>query len=177
MLAPRRSLSRCSGVSLHSEDHQVIPSRNSRDDKLWGLLPSRDSPYEYGSLSRAETDAFVESLADGFGEVWIRDNQPLPLPTKAKEKSGLLEHYFFSDHARDTTQKSGMTLFGICLMAMMLRLHMRTFHWDLIKGDYGSIFTTNSSVSASSRLASTSVIGRSKFVKTRTGRHLIIRKI
>jgi hypothetical protein len=96
MLAPRRSLSRCSGVSLHSEDHQVIPSRNSRDDKLWGLLPSRDSPYEYGSLSRAETDAFVEALADGFGEVWIRDNQPLPLPIKAKEKSGLLEHYFFS---------------------------------------------------------------------------------
>jgi hypothetical protein len=43
------------------------PARYAKDEKLWGLLPSKDDPYFYDKLSKAETDAFVEALGDGFG--------------------------------------------------------------------------------------------------------------
>ena len=46
-------------------------ARDGRDKKLWSLLPAKDAPYDYDKLSKAETDALVEALADGFGDVLV----------------------------------------------------------------------------------------------------------
>jgi hypothetical protein len=70
--------------------------RDSRDDKLWSLLPPKDSPYSYCSLSKVETDALVEALADGFGDALIPGSKPFALPDDLREKSGLLDHFFYS---------------------------------------------------------------------------------
>jgi hypothetical protein len=69
-------------------------ARDSRDEKLWSLLPAKDAPYDYHSLSKAETDALVEALTDGFGGALVQIYERLPLPTHVT--SGLLEHSFYS---------------------------------------------------------------------------------
>jgi hypothetical protein len=46
-----------------------LPAKDSRDERPWELLPSKDAPYDYYKLSKNETDALVEALADGFGDV------------------------------------------------------------------------------------------------------------
>jgi hypothetical protein len=71
----------------------VKSSHDSRDEKLWSLLPAKDAPYDYHSLSKAETDALIEALGDGFGDLGVRGSSPLPLPSKVQ--SGLLEHFFY----------------------------------------------------------------------------------
>jgi hypothetical protein len=68
-------------------------ARDGRDKKLWSLLPAKDAPYDYDKLSKAETDALVEALADGFGDVLVQGSVPLPIPSKVK--SGLLEHFIY----------------------------------------------------------------------------------
>jgi hypothetical protein len=45
--------------------------RPSRDETLMTLLPSKNAPYDYKKLSKAETDALVEALSDGFGDVLV----------------------------------------------------------------------------------------------------------
>src|SRR5262249_42002435 len=49
------------------------PTRRSAKDnpleRLRVLLPSKDAPYDQDKLSKAEMDALVEALGDGFGEV------------------------------------------------------------------------------------------------------------
>ena len=82
-----------------SDDGQSPRPRLKRDEKLWSLLPTIDAPYDYHSLSRAETDALVEALDDGFGNR-LRC-EPLPLPSKVN--SGLLNHafYFHSEYDAD----------------------------------------------------------------------------
>jgi hypothetical protein len=77
----------------------TAPPRDSRNEKLWSLLPAIDAAYDYHSLSRAETDALVEALGDGFGERWVQGHEPLPLPSNLN--SGLLEHAFYSDSGYD----------------------------------------------------------------------------
>jgi hypothetical protein len=71
------------------------PKRESRDEKLWALLPALDSPYDDDRLTNEETDALIEALTDGFGKPFVNGMKPLPIPSKAKEKSGLLEHSFY----------------------------------------------------------------------------------
>jgi hypothetical protein len=78
---------------------QLQLRRERRDQKLWGLLPTTDAPYDYHSLSRTETDALVEALSDGFGDRLIQGQQPLPLPGDVN--SGLLEHAVYSDSGYD----------------------------------------------------------------------------
>jgi hypothetical protein len=84
-----------------SGDGQSPRPRLKRDEKLWSLLPAIDAPYDYHSLSRAETDAIVEALGDGFGERLGQGRQPLPLPSNVK--SGLLDHafHFYSGYDAD----------------------------------------------------------------------------
>jgi hypothetical protein len=65
------------------------PARYAKDEKLLGLLPSKDAPYSYDQLSKAETDALVEALGDGFGSPLDPRRQPSPLPRKVR--SGLLD--------------------------------------------------------------------------------------
>ena len=69
-------------------------ARDSRDAKLWSLLPAKDAPYDYHRLSKAETDALMEALTDGFGGVLVHIYERFPLPTHVT--SGLLEHSFYS---------------------------------------------------------------------------------
>jgi hypothetical protein len=66
-----------------------------RDDNLRSLLPSSDSPYDFRSLSQAETLALEEAFSDGFGSVTARGAQALPLPRGIK--TGLLRHSYFSN--------------------------------------------------------------------------------
>jgi hypothetical protein len=66
--------------------------RDGRDERLWSLLPSKSAPYDVRILSKAETDALVEALSDGFGGVLYRGHKAMPLPDGVK--SGLLEHSF-----------------------------------------------------------------------------------
>jgi hypothetical protein len=78
-------------------DHGIGAGRQSmsadrRDKKLGALLPSKNAPYDYKRLSKAETDALVEALGDGFGDVLVADRSPFPLPSNVK--SGLLDHSF-----------------------------------------------------------------------------------
>jgi hypothetical protein len=61
--------------------------RDSRDEKLWSLLPAKDAPYDLRKLSEAETAALVEALGDGFGDVFD-SNHVVPLPNRIK--SGVL---------------------------------------------------------------------------------------
>jgi hypothetical protein len=70
-----------------------LPPRDQRDAKLWDLLPAIDAPYDNHRLSSAETEALVEALADGFGEVLVQGTKSFPLPTNVK--GGLLKHAFF----------------------------------------------------------------------------------
>jgi hypothetical protein len=64
--------------------------RASRDEKLRTLLPSKNAPYDYKRLSKAETDALVEALSDGFGDVLVAKTNSFPLPINVN--SGLLDH-------------------------------------------------------------------------------------
>jgi hypothetical protein len=68
-------------------------AKDHRDERLWSLLPSKDAPYAYCSLSKAETDALIEALSDGFGDALVSGRNALPLP--AKVKSGLVDHLFY----------------------------------------------------------------------------------
>jgi hypothetical protein len=68
--------------------------RDKRDERLWALLPSKSEPYDCCKLSKAETEALIEALGDGFGDVFVAGREPLPLPTKVN--SGLLDHRFYS---------------------------------------------------------------------------------
>jgi hypothetical protein len=77
----------------------LIVTPFSRNEKLWGLLPDIDAPYDYHTLSRVETDALVEALGDGFGDRGVQGQEPLPLPSNLN--SGLLEHAFYSDSGYD----------------------------------------------------------------------------
>jgi hypothetical protein len=69
------------------------PARYTWDEKLRKLLPSKDDPYSYDKLSKAETDAFVEARGDGFGYPIDPRCQPFPLPSNVR--SGLLDHQFY----------------------------------------------------------------------------------
>jgi hypothetical protein len=60
-------------------------------EKLMSMLPSLDSPYCCSQLSAAETDALVEALGDGFGDMET-DGQELPMPRTLRP--GLLKHRF-----------------------------------------------------------------------------------
>jgi hypothetical protein len=64
-----------------------------RHPKLSALLPPKDAPYAYSNLSKAETDAFVEALGDGFGPVHSPGYVASPLPKDVQ--SGLVEHSFY----------------------------------------------------------------------------------
>jgi hypothetical protein len=80
------------------------PARYAKDEKLWGLLPSKDAPYSYDQLSKAETDALVEALGDGFGSPLDPRRQPSPLPSKVR--SGLLGHQFYCRPGSDYDQEN-----------------------------------------------------------------------
>jgi hypothetical protein len=62
-------------------------------ERLWTLLPDWDAPYSYDRLSKAETEALVEALGDGFGDRFDRPCQAFPLPKKVSP--GLLDHVFY----------------------------------------------------------------------------------
>jgi hypothetical protein len=79
------------------------PAKDRRDERLWALLPAKDAPYDYDKLSKAEMDALVEALGDGFGDVLVQGLTPLPLPSNLK--SGLLEHFFYRRHCRDRDEE------------------------------------------------------------------------
>jgi hypothetical protein len=83
-----------------SDDGQSLSPFHRRHEKLRSLLPTIDAPYDYHSLSRAETDALVEALDDGFGN---RSRcEPLPLPSKVN--SGLLNHAFYFHSGYDADE-------------------------------------------------------------------------
>lgn len=71
-----------------------LMSADSRDDKLRRLLPTKDAPYDYQTLSKAETDALIEALGDGFGDRLASGYEALSLPVSTK--SELLEHSFYA---------------------------------------------------------------------------------
>src|SRR5712691_10789106 len=54
-------------------------SRDNRDDQLRRLLPSKDSPYDFYSLSQAESDALEEAFSDGFGDYAGSPSMALPV--------------------------------------------------------------------------------------------------
>jgi hypothetical protein len=66
----------------------------SRYNKLIALLPSKDSPYSFDDLSKAETTALEAALQDGFRSFDDgHDHEAQPLPKEIG--SGLLSHFFF----------------------------------------------------------------------------------
>src|ERR1700687_5418684 len=76
----------------NTADSECQELTDRRDEKLRTLLPSKDSPYDFYSLSQAETDALEEAFSDGFGDA-VLGSEALPLPKEVK--SGLLQHPFF----------------------------------------------------------------------------------
>jgi hypothetical protein len=64
-----------------------------RHPKLWAMLPPESAPYACTNLSKAETDALVEALGDGFGAVRSPSYVASPLPREVQ--SGLIEHSFY----------------------------------------------------------------------------------
>jgi hypothetical protein len=74
-------------------------TKDRRDERLWALLPSKDAPYDYDKLSKAETNALVEALGDGFGDVLVQGAEPSPVPSTLK--TGLLDHrWYFSKYSK-----------------------------------------------------------------------------
>jgi hypothetical protein len=88
-------------MSAQPETSDVGPPmlhRDRRDEKLWSLLPSKTATYDFMTLSKAETDALVEALGDGFGAV---SNNNVAIPVPAHLKSGLLTHSFYVSELYD----------------------------------------------------------------------------
>ena len=77
-----------------------LPHRVTRDHSLLALLPPKDSPYSFDSLSQTETAALEAAFGDGFGDVGAFDSRALPLPREIR--SGLLGHAFFVQTLRNT---------------------------------------------------------------------------
>jgi hypothetical protein len=63
------------------------------EDHLRTLLPAIEAPYNDLELDTQETEALQAALGDGFGDVGVIGNQPLPLPEGVE--TGLLKHSFY----------------------------------------------------------------------------------
>jgi hypothetical protein len=110
----------------------LIVTPFSRNEKLWGLLPDIDAPYDYHTLSRVETDALVEALGDGFGDRGVQGQEPLPLPSNLN--SGLLEHAFYSDSGYDADDWGfALRTFPLGFIQTQLRIYFQNQFYRFCK--------------------------------------------
>jgi len=68
----------------------IASKRDTRDERLWRLLPGEEAPYDFQTLSEAKSQALIEALTDGFGSLLVQNSEALPLPPEIK--TGLLLH-------------------------------------------------------------------------------------
>jgi hypothetical protein len=79
------------GMAVNHRPDQSSKGRTVAMKRFGRSFHPKTPPYR--NLSDAETDALVEALSDGFGDVFVQGRIPLPLPSGVK--SGLLGHFFY----------------------------------------------------------------------------------